>query len=153
MNRARWWISDSFVHTSDDCITVYNDRGDYWGSSRDITVRDTTLWADVAHAIIIIDVLEHDEDDPEFESVIGIMAGAGNLVRDVVVDGMHVEHIQEGKLFSFHIVNMAKCNISPGRGIENITLRNVSHSGKGSPGAASMAGYDAAVTELVPLGA
>jgi hypothetical protein len=160
-------ISDSFIRTSDDCITVYNHRGDAWGSSRDITVRDTTLWSDVAHAIMIgmhgntpspahpeaevierirfnnIDVLEHDEDEPDYEGVIGIMAGDDNLVRDVVVDGMRVENIQEGKLFNFHIVNTAKYNTSPGRGIEDITLRNVSYSGKGSPSASRIFGYDA----------
>jgi hypothetical protein len=160
-------ISDSFIRTSDDCVTVYNHRGDAWGSSRDITVKDTTLWADVAHAIMIgmhgntpspdhpepeviervrfsnIDVLEHDEDDPEYEGVIGIMAGDDNLVRDVVVDGMRVENIQEGKLFNFHIANTAKYNTSPGRGIENITLRNVSYSGRGAPGASRISGYDA----------
>lgn len=160
-------ISNSFIRTSDDCITVYNHRDDAWGSSRDIKVKDTTLWADVAHAIMIgmhgntpspahpdaeviervrfsnIDVLEHDEDEPEYEGVIGIMAGDDNLVRDVVVDGMRVENIQEGKLFNFHIVYTAKYNTSPGRGIENVTLRNVSYSGKGSPSAARIAGYDA----------
>ena len=160
-------ISNSFIRTSDDCITIYNHRGDTWGSSRDFTVKDTTLWSDVAHAIMIgihgntpspahpepeviervrfsnIDVLEHDEDEPDYEGVIGIMAGDDNLVRDVVVDGMRVENIQEGKLFQFHIVHTAKYNTSPGRGIEDITLRNVSYSGKGSPSAARIAGYDA----------
>jgi len=160
-------ISDSFIRTSDDCVTVYNHRGDAWGSSRDITLRDSTLWSDVGHVIMIgmhgntpspahpeaevierirfsnIDVLEHDEDEPDYEGVIGIMAGDDNLVRDVVVDGMRVENIQEGKLFSFLVVNTAKYNTSPGRGIENITLRNVSHSGKGSPSASRIAGHDA----------
>jgi hypothetical protein len=60
-----------------------------------------------------------------------------------VVDGMRVENIQEGKLFNFHIVYTAKYNTSPGRGIEDITLRNVSYSGKGSPSAARISGYDA----------
>jgi hypothetical protein len=71
------------------------------------------------------------------------MAGDDNLVRDVVVDGMRVENIQEGKLFNFHIANTAKYNTSPGRGIENITLRNVSYSGRGAPGASRISGYDA----------
>ena len=164
---SRVKISDSFIRTSDDCITIYNHRGDTWGSSRDFSVTNTTLWADVAHAIMIgihgntptpahpepeviegvrfsnIDVLEHDEDDPDYEGVIGIMAGDDNLVRDVVVDGMRIENIEEGKLFNFHIAYTAKYNTSPGRGIENITLRNVSYSGKGSPSAARISGFDA----------
>ncbi|CAN7166615.1 hypothetical protein LJR289_000216 [Pseudoduganella sp. LjRoot289] len=165
---SRVKISDSFIRTSDDCITVYNHRGDTWGSSRDFNVTNTTLWADVAHAIMIgihgntptpahpepevieglrfsnIDILEHDEDDPEYEGAIGIMAGDDNLVRDVVFDGIRVDHIEEGKLFNFHIAYTPKYNTSPGRGIEDITLRNVSYSGKGSPSASAVYGHDAA---------
>lgn len=160
-------IADSFVRTSDDCITFYNHRWDIWGNTRDVTVRDTTLWADIAHNIMIgihgntpnkdhpepevlehmrfsnIDVLEHDEDDPEYEGVIGIMAGDDNLVRDVVFEDFRVERIEEGKLFNLHIAYTPKYNTSPGRGIENVTLRNIHFSGEGSPGASVIYGHDA----------
>lgn len=160
-------ISDSFIRTSDDCITLYNHRWDIWGDTRDITVSDTTLWADIAHAVMIgihgntpsaahpapevlerirfsnIDILEHDEDEPEYEGAIGIMAGDDNLVRDVTFENIRVERIEEGMLFNLHIAYTPKYNTSPGRGIENVTLRNISFSGKGSPSAARIYGYDA----------
>jgi hypothetical protein len=130
-------------------------------------VRDTTLWSDVAHPITIgihgntpttahpeaeviervrfanIDILEHDEDEPEYEGAIGIMAGDDNLMRDVVFDGIRVENIQEGKLFNQHIAYTPKYNTSPGRGIEEVTLRNIAYTGKGSPSASVIYGYDA----------
>jgi hypothetical protein len=160
-------VADSFIRTSDDCVTLYNHRWDIWGNTRDITVRDSTLWADVAHAVMIgihgntptrehpepevlerirfsnIDVLEHDEDDPEYEGAFGIMAGDDNLVRDVVFENIRVERIEEGMLFNLHIAYTPKYNTSPGRGIENITFRNVSFTGEGSPGASVMYGHDA----------
>jgi hypothetical protein len=160
-------ISDSFIRTSDDCITLYNHRNSTWGSTRDFSVSDTTLWADIAHAIMIgihgntpspahpepeviervrfsnIDILEHDEDDPEYEGAIGIMAGDDNLVRDIVFDDIRVDRIEEGKLFNLHIAYTPKYNTSPGRGIEDITLRNISYSGKGSPSASMIYGHDA----------
>lgn len=160
-------ISDSFIRTSDDCITLYNHRWDVWGDTRDIRVSDTTLWADVAHEIMIgihgntptpehpepevlerirfnnIDILEHDEDDPEYEGAIGIMAADDNLVRDVVFENIRVERIEEGKLFNLHVAYTAKYNTSPGRGIEDITLRNIHFTGKGAPSASLLAGYDA----------
>ena len=160
-------ISDSFIRTSDDCITIYNHRWDIWGNSRDITVTDSTLWADIAHAVMIgihgntptvahpdaeviervrfsnIDILEHDEDDTEYEGAIGIMAGDDNLVRDVVFENIRVDRIEEGKLFNLHIAYTPKYNTSPGRGIENITLRNIAFSGKGSPSASVIYGHDA----------
>jgi len=160
-------VADSFIRTSDDCITFYNHRWDIWGDTRDIKVTGSTLWADVAHAIMIgihgntptpehpraevlerlrfadIDILDHDEDDPEYAGALGIMAGDDNLVRDVVFEDIRVERIEEGKLFNFKIAYTAKYNTSPGLGIENITLRNVAYNGVGSPAASALTGRDA----------
>ncbi|NVM77557.1 hypothetical protein FHW83_003375 [Duganella sp. SG902] len=160
-------ISDSFIRTSDDCLTFYNHRWDIWGNTRDVKVSGTTLWADVAHAIMIgihgntptaehpqsevlerlrfsdIDILDHDEDEPEYEGALGIMAGDDNLVRDVVFEDIRVERIEEGKLFNLKIAYTAKYNTSPGLGVENITLRNIKYSGRGSPSAARITGHDA----------
>jgi hypothetical protein len=161
-------IADSFVRTSDDCLTFYNHRWDIWGNTRDVTVKDTTLWADIAHAVMIgihgntptpahprsevlerlrfsnIDILDHDEDEPDYEGALGIMAGDDNLVRDVVFDDVRVDRIEEGKLFNLKIAYTAKYNTSPGLGIENVTLRNIHFTGRGSPGASSITGRDAA---------
>jgi len=161
-------IADSFVRTSDDCLTFYNHRWDIWGDTRDVTVKDTTLWADIAHAVMIglhgntptpahpdsevlerlrfsnIDILDHDEDEPEYEGAIGIMAGDDNLVRDVVFEDIRVDRIEEGKLFNLKIAYTAKYNTSPGLGIENVTLRNIHYTGRGSPGASMITGRDGA---------
>lgn len=160
-------VADSFIRTSDDSVTLYNHRWDIWGNTRDIVVKDSTLWADVAHAVMIgihgntptpahpepevlerirfsnIDILDHDEDDPEYEGAIGIMAGDDNLVRDVTFEDIRVDRIEEGKLFNLHIAYTPKYNTSPGRGIENILLKNISFTGEGAPSASVMYGYDA----------
>lgn len=74
-------IRDVFMRNSDDCIAVYGSRWDFYGDSRNISVRDSILWADVAHPLMIgihgdhhrngdiienivfenIDILEHHE--------------------------------------------------------------------------------------------
>ena len=66
-----------------------------------------------------------------------------NTVRDVVFEDIRVERIEEGKLFSLKIAYTEKYNTSPGLAVENITLRNVHYSGKGSPSASLIAGRDA----------
>jgi len=160
-------IADSFVRTSDDCLTFYNHRWDIWGDTRDVNVTRTTLWADVAHAVMIgihgntptqahpesevlerlrfsdIDILDHDESDPEYEGALGIMAGDDNLVRDVLFDDIRVERIEEGKLFNLKIAYTTKYNTSPGLAVENVTLRNIKYSGRGSPSASQISGRDA----------
>lgn len=167
-------IANSFVRTSDDSITIYNHRWDSYGDSSDIVVEDSTLWADVAHAAFMgihgntpspahpdpeiienvrfsnIDILDVDEDEPEYEGAIGITAGDDNLIRNIVFENIRVDRIEEGKLFNFHVGFNAKYNTSPGRGIDGVTLRDISFTGKGSPGASVIFGYDAsrAVTNI-----
>lgn len=42
-----------FCRNSDDCTTVYGTRGGFTGGCRNITMQNSTLWADVAHPIFI----------------------------------------------------------------------------------------------------
>ena len=46
-------IDGCFARNSDDCHTVYATRMGHIGSSRNITVQNSILWADVAHPIFI----------------------------------------------------------------------------------------------------
>lgn len=154
-------IDGVFLRTSDDCITVYTHRNEIYGDSRDIQVLDSTLWADVAHAMFIgvhgnsidpeviervtfdnIDVVSIDEDEPEYEGVMAITAGDSNLVRDITFSNIRVDRIEEGKLFNFRVAFNDKYNTSPGRGIERVTLRNISFTGEGMPSSSLIAGYD-----------
>src|SRR5690606_39407575 len=38
---------------SDDCIAIYGHRWSYYGDTRNITVRNSVLWADVAHPTMV----------------------------------------------------------------------------------------------------
>lgn len=135
-----------FMRNSDDCIAIYGHRWDYYGNTSGIRITNSTLWADIAHPVNIgthgdtshegetlenieiknIDILEHDEDDPDYQGCIAINTGDHNLVRNVLVDGLRVEHIQEGQLFHLRVMFNKKYNTGPGRTIENVTFRNVS---------------------------
>ena len=46
-------------------------------------------------------------------------------------------------MFKLGVMYVPKYNTSPGRGIENVTLRNIQYTGKGSPSASSISGYNA----------
>lgn len=150
-----------FLRTSDDSITVYAHRGEIYGDSRDIKVTNSTLWADVAHAMFVgihgnsinpetiervtfdnIDVVDVDEDDPDYEGAMSIVAGDSNLIQDVTFSNIRVDRIEEGKLFQFRVAYNDKYNTSPGRGIRNVLMRNVSYTGAGMPSASLIVGYD-----------
>ncbi|HYC94668.1 MAG TPA: hypothetical protein VEB39_03105, partial [Sphingomicrobium sp.] len=89
-----------------------------------------------------IDVLGHDEDDRNYQGVMAISDGDNNLVRNVLFDDFRIDDIQEGMLFNFRAVFNEKYSHAPGRGIENVTVRNVGFKG-GDINRPVIAGYAA----------
>lgn len=154
-------IDGAFLRTSDDAVAIYADRWDYHGDARNYLVENSTLWADVAHPVNIglhgskdeprtienlvfrnIDILDHDEDDRDYQGALAITDGDNNLVRNVVFDDIRVDRIEEGMLFNLRVVFNQKYSLAPGRGIENIVMRNV-RLRQGSPNPPVIAGFDA----------
>ena len=143
-------IDNVFMRNSDDCIAIYGHRWDWWGGSRNITVQNSVLWADVAHPINVgghgdplsptgevienitfrnIDILEHDEDDLPYQGCMTVDCGDKNYVRNILFEDIRVESIQEGRLFYVKVRFNDKYGKEPGRGIENITFRNITYNG------------------------
>lgn len=143
-------IENVFMRNSDDCIAFYNHRWAFYGGSRNLTVQNSTLWADVAHPVNIgghgnpdadpgevmenvtirnVDILEHDEDDPPYQGCIAIDAGDRNLVRNILCENIRVESIQEGRLLYIKTRFNDKYDKQPGRGVEDVVFRNISYSG------------------------
>jgi hypothetical protein len=131
-----------FMRNSDDCVAVYASRWQHDGSTRNVTVKNSVLWADVAHPMNIgvhgkdedvienvtfenITVLNHHEPQKNYMGVMAIMAGDGVLVRNVTYKNIRVEKVQNGRLFDIRVVKNSDYNTLPGRGIENVTMENV----------------------------
>jgi len=154
-------IDDVFLRTSDDAIAIYGHRFKFDGDARNYTITNSTLWADVAHPINIglhgndkvpevienitfrnIDILGHDEDDRNYQGVMAITDGDNNLVRNILFDDIRVDSIEEGMLFNIRTVFNAKYSLAPGRGVRNVTLRNIRFKG-GDVNRSVVAGYSA----------
>lgn len=154
-------IDRAFLRTSDDAVAIYADRWNYHGDARNYLIENSTLWADVAHPVNIglhgskteprmiedlvfrnIDILEHDEDDRDYQGALAITDGDNNLVRNVVFDDIRIDRIAEGMLFNFRVVFNQKYSLAPGRGIENVVVRNV-RLGQGGANRSLIAGFDA----------
>lgn len=155
-------IDNVFMRNSDDCIALYNHRWDWRGGSSDITVKNSVLWADIAHPINIgghgdadnaqgevierlrfsdIDILEHDEDDPPYRGAMCIVVGDNNIARDIIFEDIRVENIQEGMLFHLEVQFNPKYSKLPGQKIENVTFRNITYNGYGES-KSEIKGYD-----------
>ncbi|MBN1925986.1 MAG: hypothetical protein JW798_09130, partial [Prolixibacteraceae bacterium] len=140
-----------FCRNSDDCTTVYATRKGFVGGCKNITMQNSTLWADVAHPIQIgthgntpkpdvienlryynIDILDHKEVQIDYQGCLSVNAGDNNLIRNVVFEDIRVEDFRQGQLVNLRVFFNSKYCTSPGRGIENVLFKNVSYNGKNS---------------------
>jgi hypothetical protein len=153
-------IDGVFNRNSDDCITVYGSRGGFVGGSSDITVRNSTLWADVAHPILVgthgstpkpetlerlrftnLDILDHNERQIDYQGCLALNAGDSNLIRDVRFEDIRIEDFRQGQLVNLRVFFNRKYCTSPGRGIEDVLFRNIAYHGAHAS-TSIIAGYD-----------
>ena len=137
-----------FCRNSDDCTTVYGTRFEYTGGCRNITMQNSTLWADVAHPIFIgihgntkepevlenlnyinIDILDHKEKQINYQGCMSINAGDNNTVRNVRFEDIRVENFRQGQLVNLRIFYNEKYCTAPGQGIEDILFKNIPYNG------------------------
>ncbi len=149
-----------FCRNSDDCTTAYATRKGFSGSTRNVRMRNSILWADVAHPIFIgihgnpevgdtieklvyenIDILGQAEPQVDYQGCLAINCGDGNLVRDVLFDNIRIEQIEDGCITQVKVGYNQKYCTAPGRGVENVTFRNVRYNG-GRPNISVVNGYD-----------
>ncbi len=147
-----WMVDDIFLRTSDDCLAFYNHRWWYWGGSKNLTVQNSILWADVAHAMNVgghgddlsskgetmrnlifrdIDVLNVDEDDDAYRGVMSICVGDKNHVKDILFEDIRVEDCEESRLIDVRVLFNPKYNREPGGTIRNVVFRNITYNGEG----------------------
>jgi hypothetical protein len=142
-------VDGVFMRNSDDCVAIYGHRWEYYGNAKNYTISNSVLWADVAHPTNIgthgnstdagdtianilfknIDILEHDEDDRNYQGCLAISATDKNLVQDITYEDIRIDNIQEGQILNFRVYFNEKYSSAPGRSIRNVVVKNVSYVG------------------------
>ena len=149
-----------FCRNSDDCTTVYATRMGFNGGCRNITMQNSTLWADVAHPIFIglhgnpekneimenlnyinIDILDHKEKQVDYQGCLAINVGDNNLVRNVRFENIRIENFRQGQLVNLRIFFNKKYCAAPGRGIENVLFKDITYNGENAE-LSIIAGYN-----------
>ncbi|NUQ99092.1 MAG: endo-polygalacturonase [Streptomyces sp.] len=137
-----------FMRNSDDCFAIYCHRWDYYGDTRDITIQNCTLWADVAHPINVgthgntdnpetlenlvirnIDVLDHREPQMNYQGCIALNPGDSNLIKNVQIEDVRIEDFRWGQVIYMKVMFNPKYNTSVGRGIQDVYVKNLSYTG------------------------
>lgn len=142
-------INDVFLRNSDDCIAIYTHRWNFFGDAKNYDINDAILWADIAHPINIglhgdtlnggnaienihfknITILEHDEDDRNYQGCMAFSVSDHNLVKNVSFENVWVENIQEGQLFNLRVLFNNKYSNGAGRGIKDVKFKNIYYDG------------------------
>ncbi|WP_405729793.1 glycosyl hydrolase family 28 protein [Streptomyces sp. NBC_00028] len=154
-------IDGVWMRNSDDCIAIYTHRWDYYGDVRNITVRNSTLWADVAHPINVgthgntdapetienlvfsnIDILDHREPQMDYQGCIALNPGDSNLLKNARFQDIRVEDFRWGQLINMRVMYNTKYNTSIGRGIDGVYIKDLSYNGTHA-NPSIMVGYDA----------
>lgn len=149
-----------FCRNSDDCTTVYATRKGFEGNSRNIIMKNSTLWADVAHPIFIgihgnsvkldtienvsyenIDILDHKEAQLDYQGCLSINAGDNNLIRNIRFENIRIEDFRQGQLVNLRIFYNEKYCTAPGKSIENILFKDISYNGNNAE-VSMISGYD-----------
>ena len=155
-----------FCRNSDDCSTVYATRKGFRGGCRNITMKNSTLWADVAHPIMIglhgsateigidapsdtitnilyknIDILDQKEKQLDYQGCMAITCGDNNIVDGVTFDDIRVEDFRQGRLIDMRIFFNKKYCKAPGKAVRNIVFRNVDYNGSNAE-LSIIAGYN-----------
>ncbi len=139
-------ITNSFIRSSDDCIAIYADRFGHTGDSKNWTIKNNVLWADMAHGIHIgihgsqdsesrrtIQNIEFTDNhilnayspDSRFRGAMAINSGDENIVKNVTFRNVTVDGIKGSALLYVRTVKNAEYNPEPGYSVENILFDNI----------------------------
>ncbi len=155
-----------FCRNSDDCSTVYATRKGFKGGCKNILMENSTLWADVAHPIMIglhgsateigpdapadticnvvyrnIDILDQQEKQIDYQGCFGISCGDNNVVKNITFDNIRVEDFRQGQLINIRIFYNKKYCAAPGTYVKNILFKDVTYNGNNSE-LSIIAGYN-----------
>ncbi|KAF4459574.1 tat pathway signal sequence domain [Fusarium albosuccineum] len=158
-------VENCFLRNSDDTIAIYGHRWDYYGDTSNIAIRNCTVLPDIAHPIHMgthgnadsasgecfsnihvsnIDILDHYENQLWYQGCISVNAGDKNLIEKVHFEDIRVEKISKGQLVNLRVMKNAMWTTAPGRGVRDITFKNVTlgmeNSGVVNP--SQILGYD-----------
>ena len=150
-----------FCRTSDDCTTAYATRKGFSGSVRNVRMTNSTLWADVAHPIMIglhgnpavgdsivnlrydnLDIICQAEPQVDYQGCLAINCGDGNYVKDITFDNIRIEGIRQGSITQVKVGWNQKYCTALGGGVENVLFRNIRLYGS-QPNMSIITGYDA----------
>ena len=156
-------IKDVFLRLNDDTVSIYGGVGNYMGDSHHITLSNSTLINDAAHAVMMgthatpnkfetvrdvsvtnIDVVDSKCNIPEYQGVLGINAGNDITVSNINFSNIRIQNFYLNQLYNVRVLFNGYC-VTPGKSISNVTFSNIYYNGTNAV-TSVIAGYSASRT-------
>lgn len=147
-------IDDVFVRNHDDNFSAKVHNG---SATTNITMKNSTLWADRAHNMLVgpeanggtfdqikfdnIDVLENAQNDEIYPGVMAVMAADAGIYKNIHWNNIRVENFTAGKVFCVQYSN-AYSTMGYGLKVQNIRFSNITYNGTHAS-QSKLLGYDA----------
>ena len=88
-----------------------------------------------------LDILDHHEQQIDYQGCFGISCGDNNVVRDVTFDNIRVEDFRRGQLVNIRIFFNKKYCAAPGTSVSNVLFKDITYNGNHAE-MSVIAGYD-----------
>lgn len=102
----------------DDSIAIYSHRLDYLS----LWVRTETPWTTLRSGTLCLITTSR-------KGCIAINPGDSNFISNVYIEDVREEDFRLGQVVNMRVMFNAKYNTPPGRGIANVTIKNLSYNG------------------------
>lgn len=153
-------VDHCFFRTSDDSIAVWaTSPYDTKGGSSNLTVRDSVLWPDVAHGVLIgpfgqpggtdvikgvnfdnVDILNQNVDNPDYQGAIALDAGDSLTEEGIQFQNVRIAAVTLGQAVNIRVFLNPDYNTAPGTAIRDVLFRDVTVAA-GNEGPSQIAGY------------
>lgn len=142
-------IDGCFLRTNDDTTSVYATSVGYLGSTKNITIKNSTLVNDTGHNMMMgihgqefgsdtitdvlyenLDIVDSKSRHAEYQGVMAVDVGNDVVAKHIRYNNIRIEDFNINQLFNLRVAYNPGYNLSPGGRVEDIAFSNITYTGK-----------------------
>lgn len=127
-------VDGCFIRSNDDGVSIS-------GGAKDITIQNSSIIDDVAHAFFIsnantvtaenIDILDSKQFGAGYQGVLGVCADNGAVTENIRFNNIRIGDIRNNDLFYVAVQYDYSYSLVPGQAVKNVTFSNITYTGTG----------------------
>lgn len=141
-------IDGCFLRTNDDTTSVYATSVGYLGSTKNITIKNSTLINDTGHNMMMgihgqefgsdtitdvlyenLDIVDSKSRHSDYQGVMAVNVGNDVVAKHIRYNNIRIEDFNINQLFNLRVCYNPGYNLSPGGGVEDVVFSNITYNG------------------------